>query len=501
VRGERQPDLTKQISNFVNVKNTVGKLWIVIVVVVVPYIRNLLDKLRSKPIVLIKSLKMCFNNYYTISISASESLYKKCEKCHPQILTNPVNIIFMLFNVSMSCKLCSGNKTLLTDRLFFYSNPNTYNPIINSDILMTSVTIALLLICAGVELNPGPRRNMEIITYNCNGLGDKIKLRRLLAKVNKKVQNGAIIFLQETHIVNTEHLKSIWSNKFLSNCKKTNSAGVIILFNNRYDVKYHHEDLEGRAIVASLTNKDNDKSIIVANVYFPNDHKSGIAFAESTYLKILEAQTEHPENITICAGDFNMCMNDEDSIGRNETKNERLLADVIKNNNKVTNLKDCYRSVNSFDGYTWKRGTIYSRLDYVFATSSLLQRITKAEIDWAFETSDHAAVKVGFLMDEPEIGPGITKINTRILEDKNVEAQIGLEIEQMMKQADENWDPHMTLEFMKVVVRSVFSLKVSEIRKYEDNVLNEKEEEMNQFENLRMRLRKRCTTPTQEITD
>ncbi len=215
VRGERQPDLPKHISNFINVKNTVGKLWIVMVVVVVPYIRNLLDKLRTKPIVLIKSLKMCFNNYYTISISASESLYKKCEKCHPQILTNPVNIIFMLFNVSMSCKLCSGNKTLLTDRLFFYSNPNTYNPIINGDILMTSVTIALLLICAGVELNPGPRQNVEIITYNCNGLGDKIKLRRLLAKVNKKVQNGAIIFLQETHIVNTEHLKSIWSNKFL----------------------------------------------------------------------------------------------------------------------------------------------------------------------------------------------------------------------------------------------------------------------------------------------
>jgi exonuclease III len=291
----------------------------------------------------------------------------------------------------------------------------------------------------------------------------------------------------------------MWKNKFLSNCKKTNSAGVIILFNNKYNVESYYEDLEGRIIVATLVS--DDKTIIVANVYFPNDHKSGIIFAENVYLRILEAQSEHPDNFTICAGDFNMCMSAEDYIGRNETKAEKLLVDTVINNNKVTQLKDCYRSVKACDGYTWKRGSIYSRLDYIFASSTLLQRITKAETDWAFEASDHAAVKVSFLIEEPEKGPGIRKVNTRILEDKNVENQIGIELEEMMRQTDENWNPHTTLEFMKVAIRSIFAMKVAEIRKCENNELKEKEEEMNQFENLRTKIHKFSNTTTQVKAD
>jgi hypothetical protein len=96
-------------------------------------------------------------------------------------------------------------------------------------------------------------------------------------------------------------------------------------------------------------------------------------------------------------------------------------------------------------------------------------------------------------MDEPAKGPGIRKVNTRILEDNNVASQIGNEIEEMMKQADNNWNPHMTLEFMKVTIRSIFSTKVAEIRKKENNELQEKEEEMNQFENLKTKS-SRCDT-------
>jgi exonuclease III len=353
---------------------------------------------------------------------------------------------------------------------------------------MISLTIYLILIRSGIEPNPGPQRNTEIITYNCNGLGDQNKLRRLLSKSSKKVQNGAIIFLQETHIVNTEVIKSTWKNKFVSNCKKTNSAGVIILFNNKYNVEYYYEDMDGRAIVVSLTCDDNEKELILANVYFPNDHKVGITFAENIYLKILEAQSEHPNNYTICAGDFNMCKAKEDSIGRNETKTEKLLAETVRNNNKVARLEDCYRSVHRTEGFTWKRGNIYSRLDYVYASTSLLHQITNAETDWAFESSDHAAVKISILMDEPERGPGIMKVNTRILEDNNVASQIGNEIEEMLKQADKNWNPHMTLEFMKVTIRSVFSSKVAEIRKTNNNELQEKEEELNQMENLKTKI-------------
>ncbi len=174
-----------------------------------------------------------------------------------------------------------------------------------SNAMIRSLIIFLLLFCHGVEINPGPPSGMlEIVTYNCNGLGQRPKLKRLLTKLEKKVDNGAVIFLQETHLVNTEYLKLTWKNKLISNCKRSNSAGVIILFNNKYDVQHEYLDESGRQIVAVL--KQDDKTLVVSNAYFPNDHKEGIVFAESLYLKILEAQAIFPENITICGGDYNV---------------------------------------------------------------------------------------------------------------------------------------------------------------------------------------------------
>jgi len=368
--------------------------------------------------------------------------------------------------------------------------------ITNNDKVMTLILILLILFRSGIELNPGPPRGTKIVTYNCNGLGDQSKLRRLLTKVNKDVENGAIILLQETHIVNSDYLKTIWKNKFISNCKKTNAAGVIILFNNQYEVKCSYLDNDGRVIVAVITNEE--RTIIVANAYFPNDHKIGIAFAENLYLKIVEAQNEYPENITICAGDFNTCMSEDDSMGRKESKNEKLLADVIRGNNKVAKLSDSYRSVYKNGGYTWKRGTTYSRLDYVFISNTLLQQITKAETDWAFEVSDHAAVKLEILTQEPERGPGIKKVNANILEDKNSTEKIGAEIEEMMKQTDKNWNPHMTLEFMKMTIRTIFAQNVSEVRKKTNEEVKEKEEELNQFENLKIKVYQKLNLPENE---
>jgi hypothetical protein len=78
--------------------------------IVVAYLRNFLDKLRTKPIALIQSLKMCTKNYCNNVISTSEKLYSKCKKCRPQ--TSLINIIFKLFNVSKMCKLISTRENL-----------------------------------------------------------------------------------------------------------------------------------------------------------------------------------------------------------------------------------------------------------------------------------------------------------------------------------------------------------------------------------------------------
>jgi hypothetical protein len=48
-----------------------------------------------------------------------------------------------------------------------------------------------------VESNPGEKQvtpDFGIISYNCNGLGDKKKLRRLLTKLKPEVEKGKIVF-------------------------------------------------------------------------------------------------------------------------------------------------------------------------------------------------------------------------------------------------------------------------------------------------------------------
>jgi exonuclease III len=328
---------------------------------------------------------------------------------------------------------------------------------------------------------------ISVLTYNCNGLGDPKKLKRLLTKLTNKVEQGCIVFLQETHIIDTSYLNTLWKNKFESNCSKTNSAGVIILYKNSFDLIDSYKDVEGRHLTIVL--KSDDRHHIATNVYFPNDHKKGIIFAEQIYLKVLEFQHKYPDNYTLLAGDFNTCMSENDYLNRNSSPNEKILSEMIAFNNKTTSLVDAYRAIHKVGGYTWNRGKCYSRLDYIYVSSNLIPNIVKVEHNWNFETSDHAALKIDFVLNEaPVRGPGIIKVNISILEDPKIVIQIRNELNTLLEQVDNSWNPHTTLEFLKVAIRSVFSAKVSEIRKHQYCEISETEEEINQLESLKIKI-------------
>jgi exonuclease III len=232
-----------------------------------------------------------------------------------------------------------------------------------------SLIIYLELLKQNVESNPGMNIRdksvvIPIITYNCNGLGDKKKLKRLLLKVGPKVEKGAIVLLQETHLKDTKYFEMLWKHNFESNCISTNSAGVIILYSKEYEITESFHDKQGRNIIIAI--EKGDTKLIISNSYFPNDHKEAITFAEEMFLKLLDFQHKFPEHQTISGGDFNLCLNNSDSLNRNSTTNEKSLADSICSNNKITNLVDAFRSLHKVGGYTWKRGICYSRLDYIF---------------------------------------------------------------------------------------------------------------------------------------
>jgi exonuclease III len=328
---------------------------------------------------------------------------------------------------------------------------------------------------------------MSILTFNTNGLGDKKKLKRLLKKVDPLVTRGGVVLLQETHVVNTDYLGSIWKNKFSSNCVSTNSAGVLILYNNDYELLEEYSDERGRQLIIAI--KKEEEKYIVINAYYPNDHKTSLTFANELYEQILRIQQSYPEFETIYAGDLNTCLSSEDCLNRNRSKTEDILSDLIRENNKVINVTDTYRMSNPTDGFTWKRGSCYSRLDYVFMSKSLLPKIRKTKLDWAYEASDHAALQIDLKIEDiPIRGPGLIKVNTRILEDPILTNKIAEEIAEMMSQTDDGWDPHTKLEFLKVCIRSVISSKVMEDRRSTRMEIKECEEEINQIEELKINL-------------
>ncbi len=68
-----------------------------------------------------------------------------------------------------------------------------------------------------------------------------------------------------------------------------------------------------------------------------------------------------------------------------------------------------------------------------------------------------------------------------------------------MSQTDDSWNPYAKLEFLKVVVHLVFSLKVSEMRKVVNVEISGPEEELNQIEDLKVTVLSRTDISQEEI--
>ncbi len=81
----------------------------------------------------------------------------------------------------------------------------------------------------------------------------------------------------------------------------------------------------------------------MGNVYFSNDHTEAMSFSDNFYTKLLEFQYLFPEAYTIILGDFNCCMEKNDSVNRIGTQQELDLVKTLKAKNKTCDLVDTYR--------------------------------------------------------------------------------------------------------------------------------------------------------------
>jgi exonuclease III len=308
-----------------------------------------------------------------------------------------------------------------------------------------------------------------------------------MIKVNKVVDKGGIVLLQETHILDKEQITLLTNHKVEISSFTSNSAGVITIFNNEYEKIHSFSDGSGRKLFTLI--KVRNEQFLVVNIYSPNYHKKAIDFVEEVYIKILQILNDYPDTFVIVGGDFNSCMTSKDFLNRNKSKAETELTNAISNNNEMCGLIDSFRTTESAPGYTWNRGGCYSRLDYIYVSKELRNRLGAARVDWAFEKSDHAALSILIRIKEEIIkGKGITKVNTEILKDPQKVIQIRDELNYLITQIPNYWDGHMKLEYLKMSIRSTFAKYVGvERSEMRDNV-KELEISLNNIEEMKLKL-------------
>jgi hypothetical protein len=251
---------------------------------------------------------------------------------------------------------------------------------------------------------------------------------------------------------------------------------VVFLFGSDYSIERQYCDNRDRMIIARIKNDKHD--FIVANMYCSNNFIENNSFIEEVYENLLIFSHESPESNIITMGDMNVCLNQNDFINRRHVLAERELAQHIMNNNEVLNIKDAYRSKIGEGGFTWTRGECFSRLDYVFISDTLLRFIIECSNDWAFSSSDHAAVRIDLHVPELRAtGPGIMKLNTTILNNPIWFKKVEDRLKHLIAQIPNDWNPHVKLEYVKMSIRSVFAEVVgeskSEMRKDESVIEGE----------------------------
>ena len=139
---------------------------------------------------------------------------------------------------------------------------------------------------------------LKVITCNVNGLADREKRKTFFCYLyNKQID---IAFVQETHATKSQikRWKNEWGGRILASNYLSNSRGVATLFRRDFcfELLDNAPDLEGRCLLTKI--KHNEQSMLLANIYAPNEDKPQF------FSELFENITKHEAEHFILGGDF-----------------------------------------------------------------------------------------------------------------------------------------------------------------------------------------------------
>ena len=294
---------------------------------------------------------------------------------------------------------------------------------------------------------------IKICSFNASGLRVKQKLRTILNYMKKNKMD--IVLLQETHIVEEDisYIKKVWKGNIHLSGESTNSKGLLTLFNKSLPFEnieiLHKTD---RLLTSRVSSNDNSgRHFLIVNVYGPNEPDEKPHFLKELSGHLRKIKMNYPHYYLICAGDVNVVHdNDLDIIsGRNHNIDHvNMFKELVKENMLI----DSWRHMNGMEKmYTWKRGEISRRLDYILIDNDIEKFLQDTSIE-GIGFSDHLLCTALIKFDKFKYGRSYYKMNVSILSDNNYVNIMREKIPEIIHRY-EDLDPHLQWEMTKVEIR------------------------------------------------
>ena len=251
---------------------------------------------------------------------------------------------------------------------------------------------------------------LKIGSLNCNGLGDKRKLNKVLTWLKKKDEN--VFFLQETHstLEVEDAWRKIWGGDIYFSHGASNSTGVAIMIkkNESIEVNEIRVICEGRFQLMEIT--QNDVRYCLVNIYSPNDDNQ--QFIEKLFLESLGRKRE---DYLIMAGDWNAVLdNNLDKMGgvaQHANKNYQNYINNVINDYGLCDIFRLSRGEERVYTHFNKTYKTAARLDYFLIDDNLPNfPLCETEISHGYN-SDHSYISLKIQGSTIEKGKGYWKIN------------------------------------------------------------------------------------------
>ena len=268
------------------------------------------------------------------------------------------------------------------------------------------------------EQNFSSKVGLAIHSFNVRGMRDAKKRKKIFSYLKQRCKG--IIYLQETYTLPNDlnTWKKEWGQHVYLNHGTSHSCGVAILVTQGYEFETldTKQDDKGRYIYINATVNGINRAFL--NYYNPTSDKV------NDQIKLLDEVKEIVANnssILFWGGDFNMNMTKEDK-DRNFEKPSKFVNKIAQLLEE-TDMTDLWRITNpEIRRYTWRRCTMknlqQSRLDYIFAPTSCLYNLNKAEIIPSI-CSDHSIVTIELKEEQAnKSGRGFWKFNSSLLHEK-----------------------------------------------------------------------------------